>query len=51
MAFLPEAEVEQALLEQPQGLGYAVASDEVIGPDGKQPERESHDEVVLKKRF
>ncbi|MBZ0086904.1 MAG: type I restriction endonuclease subunit R [Thermomonas sp.] len=51
MAFLSEAAVEQALLEQLRGLGYAIASDELIGPDGKQPERESHDEVVLTKRF
>ena len=51
MAFLSEAVVEQALLEQLRGLGYAIASDELIGPDGKQPERESHDEVVLTKRF
>ena len=51
MAFLSEAEVEQALLEQLLGLGYAVVSDEAVGPDGRQPERESHDEVVLKKRF
>lgn len=46
MAFLSEAEVEQLL-----GLGYTAVSDEIIGPDGKQAERESHDEVVLKKRF
>ena len=39
MAFLPEAAVEQALLEQLQSLGYAIASDELIGPDGKTPER------------
>ncbi|MEZ5540030.1 MAG: type I restriction endonuclease subunit R [Pseudomonadales bacterium] len=51
MAFLSEAAVELALLEQLQGLGYAVTSDEVIGPDGNHPERESHDEVILKKRF
>ncbi|PTD96926.1 type I restriction endonuclease subunit R [Pseudothauera lacus] len=51
MAFLSEAEVEQALLEQLLGLGYAVVSDDVVGPDGRQPERESHDEVVFRKRF
>ncbi|MCK2097067.1 type I restriction endonuclease subunit R [Thauera aromatica] len=51
MAFLSEAEVEQALLEQLLGLGYAVVSDEIVGPDGRQPERESHDEVVLRRRF
>ncbi|MDR0458673.1 MAG: type I restriction endonuclease subunit R, partial [Burkholderiaceae bacterium] len=51
MAFLSETELEAALLEQVAGLGYACASDEVIGPDGKQPEREAYDEVVLKARL
>jgi type I restriction enzyme, R subunit len=51
MAFLSEAQLETALLEQLAGLGFACASDEVIGPDGKQPEREAYDEVVLKARL
>ncbi|WP_300294600.1 type I restriction endonuclease subunit R [Nitrosomonas sp.] len=51
MVFLSEAAIELALLEQLRGLGYATTSDDIIGPDGKQPERESHDTVVLKKRF
>lgn len=51
MAFLSEAQLESALLEQLAGLGYACASDEVIGPDGKQPERDACDEVVLKTRL
>ncbi|WP_031429743.1 type I restriction endonuclease subunit R [Methylomicrobium agile] len=51
MAFLSEAEVEQTLLEQLRGLGYAVASDESIGPDGSAPERDSHDVAVLHKRL
>lgn len=51
MAFLSEAAVELALLEQLRGLGYRIEREEDIGPDGHQPERESHDEVVLKKRF
>ncbi|WP_306524216.1 type I restriction endonuclease subunit R [Dokdonella sp.] len=51
MAFLSEAAVELALLEQLRGLGYSIEREDDIGPDGKQPERESHDEVVLKKRF
>ena len=51
MAFLSEAAVEQALLEQLRGLGYAAASDDVIGPDGSAPERDSHDAVVLQKRL
>lgn len=51
MPFLSEAQLESALLAQLSGLGYACASDELIGPDGKQPEREAYDEVVLKARL
>ncbi|MCE1182594.1 MAG: type I restriction endonuclease subunit R, partial [Rhodocyclales bacterium] len=51
MAFLSEAAVELALLEQLRVLGYSIEREEDIGPDGHRPERESHDEVVLKKRF
>ncbi|WP_454831682.1 type I restriction endonuclease subunit R [Pseudoxanthomonas wuyuanensis] len=51
MAFLSEAQLEAALLEQLAGLGYACISDDLIGPDGKQPEREAYDEVVLKSRL
>ncbi len=51
MAFLSESAVEQALLEQLQALGYVVASDEVIGPDGAAPERDSHDVVILHARL
>ncbi|AOS14137.1 type I restriction endonuclease subunit R [Xanthomonas oryzae pv. oryzae] len=51
MAFLSEAAIEQALLEQLRGLGYAVTSDEAIGPDGRAPERESHAVVVLHQRL
>ena len=51
MAFLSEAEVETTLLEQLASLGYASASDEVIGPDGGAPERDSHDVVILQKRL
>jgi type I restriction enzyme R subunit len=51
MAFLSEAEIEQALMAQLDRLGYAVASDEVIGPDGSAPERDSHDVVLLHKRL
>ncbi len=39
MAFLSEAQLESALLEQLAGLGFACASDDVVGPDGRQPER------------
>ena len=51
MAFLSEAAVELALLEQLGELGYSIEREEGIGPDGHRPERESHDEVVLQKRF
>ena len=51
MAFLSEAELETALLTQLTRLGFACSSDEVIGPDGKQPEREAYDEVVLHARL
>jgi type I restriction enzyme R subunit len=51
MAFLSEAELEQSLLEQLRGLGYSIEREEDIGPDGHRPERESHDEVLLRKRF
>ena len=51
MAFLSEAAVEQALLDQLQRLGYTREREEVIGPDGKRPERESHTDVILTKRL
>ncbi|WP_034917148.1 type I restriction endonuclease subunit R [Erwinia sp. 9145] len=51
MAFLSEAAVEQALLDQMRTLNYSIEREDDIGPDGRRPERESHDEVVLKKRF
>ncbi len=51
MAFLSEAAVELALLEQLRGLGYGIERDDVIGPDGARAERESHDEVILRKRL
>lgn len=46
MSFLSEAAVEQL-----RDLGYQIESEEDIGPDGHRPERESHDEVVLRRRF
>jgi type I restriction enzyme R subunit len=56
MAFLSEARLDAALLDQLAALGYAVEREERIGPDanaekGGHPERESHDELVLKQRF
>lgn len=47
MAFLSEAQVEQTVLAQLASLGYALATDAVIGPDGKAPEREAYADVVL----
>lgn len=49
--FLSEAQLESALLEQLSGLGYACASDDSLGPDGKAPEREAYDQVVLERRL
>ncbi|KAB7738426.1 HsdR family type I site-specific deoxyribonuclease [Parvibaculum sedimenti] len=51
MAFISEAEVEDVLLGQLRALGYAVAFDAEIGPDGKAPEREAYADVVLAKRL
>ena len=51
MAFLSEADVEQALLDQLRALGYQLKREEDIGPDGHRPERESHDEVILSRRL
>ncbi len=51
MAFLSEAAVELALLEQLRGLGYSIEQEENIGPDGHRPERDSHDVVVLQRRL
>lgn len=51
MAFLSEAEVEQALLAQLEALGYGIAREEDIGPDGRRPERDSYADVVLQKRL
>lgn len=47
MAFLSEAQVEQLVLEQLASLGYSLATDATIGPDGKTPEREAYADVVL----
>ena len=47
MAFLSEAQVEQVVLAQLAVLGWALATDATIGPDGKAPEREAYADVVL----
>jgi type I restriction enzyme R subunit len=51
MAYISESDLESALMEQLHTLGYAIEREEEIGPDGRRPERESHDEVVLRTRF
>lgn len=51
MAFLSEAAVEQALMDQLLALNYRIDREEDIGPDGHRPERDSHGDVVLKRRF
>ncbi|MFL9951948.1 type I restriction endonuclease subunit R [Paraburkholderia nemoris] len=51
MAFLSETAVEQVLLDQLRTLDYSIEREEDIGPDGHRSERESHDQVLLKKRF
>ena len=51
MTFLSDAEIESALLDQLRTLGYSIEREEDIGPDGHHPERESHDEVVLRRWF
>ena len=51
IAFLSEAQLETALLDQLASLGFACTSDEIIGPDGVTPERSAYDEVVLKGRL
>lgn len=51
MAYLSEAAVEELVLDQLASLGYAIATDAEIGPDGKAPEREAYADVVLAKRL
>ena len=51
MAFISEADVEVALLDQLEGLGYTRLPDGIAGPDGSAPERASYSEVVLMDRL
>jgi type I restriction enzyme R subunit len=51
MPFITEAAVEGMLLEQLASLGYTLATDAVIGPDGSQPEREAYADVILRGRL
>jgi hypothetical protein len=48
---LSEAAVEKVVLDRLAGLGYAIATDVEIGPDGKMPEREAYADVALGKRL
>lgn len=51
MAYLSEAAVERVVLDQLAGLGYAIATDAGIGPDGKAPERDAYGDAVLVRRL
>ncbi|MEC5379278.1 type I restriction endonuclease subunit R [Aurantimonas sp. C2-6-R+9] len=51
MAYLSEAQVEQAALERLQALGYEGSSDALIGPDGATPERDAYADVILVARL
>lgn len=51
MAYISEAEIELVVLNHLAALGYAIAADAEIGPDGKVPEREAYADVVLQKRL
>ena len=51
MAFLSEAAVEDMLLDHLSAMGYVIASDSEIGPDGKTPERDTYGETVLVRRL
>jgi type I restriction enzyme, R subunit len=51
MAYLSEAAVEELVLNELRDLGYAVAQDAEIGPDGKASERESYADVLLTRRL
>lgn len=51
MAFLSEASVERVLLQQLKALGYELARDQDIGPDGLHSQRNSYDEVFLIRRL
>ena len=47
MTYISEADIEHALLEQLQRLGYTRTTDAQIGPDGSAPEREAYSDVLL----
>lgn len=49
MAFISEAELEDTVLNQLESVGYPVKSEDEVGPDGSDPLRESHVEVIFTK--
>ncbi|MDL2410432.1 type I restriction endonuclease subunit R [Rhizobium calliandrae] len=51
MSYLSENELESLLLDEFVALGYNLAADSVIGPDGSEPERDAYSDVVLYKRL
>ena len=51
MSFISEAAVEAFVLKKLGDLGYGISSDREIGPDGKDPQRESYVESVLARRL
>lgn len=51
MAFITEADVEAALMQQFAGLGYQCLNDSISGPDGAAPEREAYSDVLLMVRL
>lgn len=51
MAFLSEDALEGVLLEQFAELNYEIRNEDVMGPDGTNPERDGHDQTVLAKRL
>ncbi|MGE4420968.1 MAG: type I restriction endonuclease subunit R [Pseudodesulfovibrio sp.] len=51
MVFITEAEVESILISTFDELGYAVSSDNQIGPDGTHPERASYSDIFLLPRL
>jgi type I restriction enzyme R subunit len=51
MSYLTEADIEQLLLEQLQGLGYGYLAEAVTNPDGSHPQRESYTDAILAQRL
>ena len=51
MAFISEDSLEQLLMEQLRGLGYAAMHAHEVGPDAPDPQRHSHSEAILLPRL